>query len=118
MKDFETISIYTRAQAICDGVLNDVTDTAKKIGFKLNTVISEGLMREICLESKRTSKEVDVIVYFLLKTAHFKIVNSKEKKQDLITINLPWNQIRSYWSHVGPGDEGEAVLTFLFPEEY
>ena len=31
--DAEIISIYTRAQAIEDGVLVDVTDTAKEAGF-------------------------------------------------------------------------------------
>ncbi len=31
--DFDNVSTYTRKQAIEDGVLIDITDTAKKIGF-------------------------------------------------------------------------------------
>jgi type I site-specific restriction endonuclease len=37
------IYAYTRAQAIADGVLVDVTETAKETGFKLPVVITEAL---------------------------------------------------------------------------
>jgi len=37
------IYVYSRAQAIADGVLVDVTETAKEVGFKLPVAITEAL---------------------------------------------------------------------------
>ena len=41
------IYAYTRAQAIADGVLVDVTETAKEAGFKLPVAITEALQNRI-----------------------------------------------------------------------
>ena len=41
--DWNLIYSYTRAQAIADGVLVDVTDAAKDVGFKVHTAVSEHL---------------------------------------------------------------------------
>jgi|GEM_PF-2679796 len=38
---FNVITMYTRAQAIADGVLHDVTDTAKKCGFRIPVAITD-----------------------------------------------------------------------------
>ena len=43
-KDWEIISCYTRQQAIEDGVLVDVTEQAKQIGFKVNTCVTDHLI--------------------------------------------------------------------------
>jgi len=40
----EIISRYSRSQAIEDGVLVDVTETAKEAGFCYHTVITAALM--------------------------------------------------------------------------
>jgi hypothetical protein len=45
-KDWEIISCYTRQQAIEDGVLIDVTEEAKRIGFKVNTCVTDNLFLE------------------------------------------------------------------------
>ena len=39
-EDFEVVSCYTRANAIADGVLIDVTERACQVGFKLPTVVT------------------------------------------------------------------------------
>ena len=41
--NWNLIYAYTRAQAIEDGVLIDVTEQAKAIGFKLHTVVTDHL---------------------------------------------------------------------------
>jgi hypothetical protein len=117
MNGFEVISIYTRKQAIEDGVLTDVTELSKRAGFKLHTVIAEGLMNEVLREAARTEREIDTVIYFLLKLANFKIVN-EGSGVDMIKIPLPWNKQRVFYVHIGPGDDGEAVLTLMFPEDY
>ena len=41
--NWNVIYSYTRAQAIEDGVLVDVTEQAKATGFKLPTVVTDNL---------------------------------------------------------------------------
>jgi len=45
----EVVFNYTRAQAIEDGVLIDVTETAKEAGFKVPTAISLNVYEEVVL---------------------------------------------------------------------
>jgi hypothetical protein len=42
----EPISIYTRKQAIEDGVLIDVSEVAKEFGFRYPTAITQGVWAE------------------------------------------------------------------------
>ena len=42
----EAIHTYSRAQAIEDGVLVDVTETAKEAGFKFNTVVTRAVWED------------------------------------------------------------------------
>lgn len=43
MDDWPIIFSYTRAQAIADGVLIDVTARAAEVGFKVPTVVTDHL---------------------------------------------------------------------------
>ena len=43
---WNVVYAYSREQAIADGVLVDVTETAKAIGFKLHTVVTDHLFHE------------------------------------------------------------------------
>lgn len=43
---FEVVSAYSRAQAIEDGVLIDITDTAKKAGIEIPTAITATAFRK------------------------------------------------------------------------
>ena len=38
---FEIISVHTRADAIADGVLRDVSDTAKERGFRIPFAVTD-----------------------------------------------------------------------------
>ncbi|MBG7602733.1 MAG: hypothetical protein IZT60_09340, partial [Gammaproteobacteria bacterium] len=44
----DPIYVYTREQAIDDGVLVDVTDVAKEAGFKLNTCVTHAVWEDCC----------------------------------------------------------------------
>lgn len=41
--DAEVISVYTRAQALEDGVLVDLTDWAREAGFKIPVAVTQGV---------------------------------------------------------------------------
>ncbi len=43
---FEIISVHTRADAIADGVLRDVSDTAKERGFRIPFAVTDTIWAE------------------------------------------------------------------------
>lgn len=58
MSDFESeiIYSYTRAQAIADGVLIDVTPQAQEAGFKIPVAVTAALFHEYIAPPKGTEK--------------------------------------------------------------
>lgn len=123
------IYAYTRAQAIADGVLVDVTETAEEVGFKLPVAITEALHN--CLTPTKADQAIgqdydgrlwDVIwlaaftikladpgtdtVSFTVELQEVDVKSGQPKKVDL--------RLRAV---CGPGDEGEPVVTIGFPED-
>ncbi len=124
---FEVISVYTRAQAIADGVLHDVSLTAKECGFKIGVAITntiwsrwieaspelqeygqstESRLRDLltvlwvkirALPKDATPRRLAFRVRFLMDAAHERYEEPK------LTCDL------------SAGDAGEAVLTVLLP---
>ena len=125
---FEVISVYTRAQAIADGVLHDVSMTAKECGFRIPLAITdtiwsrwieaspelqeygqstESRLRDLlivlwvkirALPKDATPRRLAFRVRFLMDAAH------ERCEEPELTADI------------GPGDEGEPVLTILIPE--
>ena len=107
--DFELIYSYSRAQAIEDGVLIDITDVAKRSDFLLPTVISSNLLNQIDVEN-----QLPVLLAAFHDKWKFRPVDDDmmttqtlSKTGRLLTVHL----------HIGPGDEGEMVLTMMVPED-
>lgn len=116
------IFAYTRAQAIADGVLVDVTKTAKEAGFKVSVAMTDTVNAEyvqvpagvegqdeegrlwdilwMCSLEARRQKENSVILFSVL------VQNSNRgpKKVDLKCV-------------CGPDDEGAPCLTIMRPDE-
>jgi len=123
----EVISVYTREQAIDDGVLVDVSETAREAGFKVPVAVTVELWSMITtipkaypgqdkkgrlwdvlymavLNAKRSSGSI--INYKL--TMHHEVENEKGKR---ILKNLELKAVS------GPGDKGEHVITIMLPYE-
>ena len=116
------IFAYTRAQAIADGVLVDVTKTAKEAGFKVSVAMTDTVNAEyvqvpagvegqdeegrlwdilwMCSLEARRQKENSVILFSVL------VQNSNRgpKKIGLKCV-------------CGPDDEGAPCLTIMRPGE-
>ena len=116
------IFAYTRAQAIADGVLVDVTKTAKEAGFKVSVAMTDTVNAEyvqvpagvegqdeegrlwdilwMCSLEARRQKENSVILFSVL------VQNSNRgpKKVDLKCV-------------CGPDDAGAPCLTIMRPDE-
>lgn len=56
-EDFTIISLYTRADAIADGVLVDVSDMAKEAGFRWPVTVTRAVWDDIVTPTQRDAEE-------------------------------------------------------------
>ena len=124
------IYAYTRAQAIQDGVLVDVTETSKEVGFKLPVAITEALHNRLTPTKADASlgQDYDGRLWNVLWLAAFTI-KLADPGTDTVTFTVTQQEVepKSGQPHgvdirlravCGPGDEGEPVITIGFPDDF
>ena len=123
-KDWNVIYSYTRAQAIADGVLIDVTAVAKATGFKVPTVITDNLYRqyvEVPTGLQAEGQSTAGRLHDLLTLALFAARSSKGTDRVYFNVSFLMGPGRSETiniiAHIGPGDHAEPVLTLMLPED-
>jgi hypothetical protein len=119
--DAEIISSYSRAEAIADGVLVDVTPKAKEAGFKVPIALTaavrarlepsehdarlgqsfEGRLWDVLMVLRHHAGSSDA------DTVTFEVIIAEMDEQH--TIHLK--------AHIGPGDTAEPVVTIMFEHE-
>lgn len=113
---------YTRAQAIEDGVLIDVTAQAKETGFKFHTVVTDNLFHTyieppVGLEGEGQSipgRLRDVLM--VLRTAILGKSATDYLELDVLFLMAPVrHELVRIIAVVGPGDYGEPVMTIMLP---
>ena len=107
--DLDVIYSYTRAEALADGVLIDVSEVARRSDFLLPTVVSSNLLAVIDAENQ---------LPVLFAVFHDKI-KFKQGLEDILetqTISKS-GRVITVILHIGPGDNGEPVLTMMLPED-
>jgi len=122
----EVISSYSRAQAIEDGQLIDVSEVAREAGLKWPTVVTaavwamiEDLPRGLRGSVQDISGRLWDVVWMARCAAH-----DAPAGTDLVPyqLRLPINGTRkslvTLWLHCGPGDTPEPVLTIGLPEDF
>lgn len=116
----EVISTYSRAQAIEDSVLIDVTEAAKRAGIKYPVAITRNLWSswvEVPPELKglqdASGRLWDVLWMFT--------VAARQTQGDRLTYHVLFqgsdrrmHKVKLY-SVIGPGDQGEPVITIMLP---
>ncbi len=124
----EPIYSYSRAQAIEDGVLVDVTEIAQQVGFRFPVAITVALYERLCPSIHDVGQEYhgrlwDVLWMAALKarlpgsstdTINF-IVTQQEadpRSGDLRDVDI------RLWAVCSPGDEREPVVTIGFPQDF
>ena len=115
---------YSRAEAIADGVLVDVTEQAKATGFKLTTVVTENLYHHYIEPPAGLASEGQSVtgrLHDLLTLALFaakRAVNSDRVYFKVSFLMSPGRlETVQVIAHIGPGDQGEPVLTIMLPED-
>lgn len=132
------IYAYTRAQAIEDGVLVDVSETAKEAGIKLHTAITEAVYADYVAvpDELKGVQDVsgrlwDVLWMCACAIRSGKIKGNEGVFQLIVTTpaTTPWrsNEKRHEGSGTqrlvtlkavcGPSDDGSPCITIMRPEE-
>lgn len=123
-ENWAVISAYTRKQAVEDGVLIDITCEARAHGFALDTVVTGNLFHKYIEPPDGLDGEgqsIDGRLHDLLMVG---MVAAKKGKgssrvqfQVLFLMRPGFQQKVTVIGQVGPGDEGEPVLTIMLPED-
>jgi hypothetical protein len=120
------ISRYSRAQAIEDGVLIDVAQTARKAGFRFPVAVTQSVWGGCVEPNEAAAKAGQTVagrlwdVLWLLRVAVGKAHGKgrlvfKATFQDGVGVKS--RRVVSLIAVCGPGDKGEPVITVMLPED-
>lgn len=123
-KDADIISTYTRAQALADGVLIDVSEMAKEAGFKYPVAVTDNLWAYINPDPMPPGQDMKGRLWDVLTLAVFNARSSKGG--DRIEFQVYFlngeegeckGQLVDVISVCGPGDNAEPVITIMLPSD-
>lgn len=120
---------YTRAQALADGCLVDVTETAREAGFRLPVALTSAAWHQTvewtAEDSKRQTPQDESgrlwdVLWMSYLTAK-RASGSCRVEFGLLVVprggaaRRP--QLMALHMHIGSGDDGEPVVTIMLPHE-
>ena len=124
------ISTYTRAQAIEDGVLVDVSSMAREAGFKWPVALTSAAWADCVVwtdddRQQQVHQDQDGRLWDVLYMASHAIRTSKDSGDRLLfqLYRVPRDGysteavLETLKLIVGPGDTSEPVMTILLPNE-
>ena len=115
---------YTRKQAIADGVLIDITETAIEAGFKYPVAVTHAVWNQYIVPSeplKEMGQSVQGRLWDMLMILRYYSLRSNGKSEmffDFIVLNEEMRQKKiRLKSMCHPGDNLEPVITIMMPNE-
>jgi len=119
--EFEIVHSYTRKMAIEDGVLVDVSDTAREVGIRFPVAVTAAVwhlieptekLKELGQDIGRLFDTLNMFRHYALKcegdTLFFDVLFlNANGKHDKVTFKAV----------IGAGDTPEPVITIMLPEE-
>jgi len=122
------IYAYTRAQAIADGVLVDVSVVAREAGFRIPVAMTATAWADCVAwsdaDSKRqTHQDEPGRLWDVLWMASLAARRADGERFPFQIYRVPRGgrttqpKLTTLHLHIGPGDAGEAVITILMPTE-
>jgi hypothetical protein len=113
----EVIFSYTRKQAIADGVLVDLSQIEVTEQHWKHHLACTSTVWSIIEQALQTpGQDVNGIVHDISVMAKLAIRNAREVEQVFFKVIIV-EQTHTFKLHIGPSDEGEAVLTLMLPNE-
>jgi hypothetical protein len=124
MNEFELIHSYTRKQAIEDGVLINVTPTAREAGFTIPVAVTAAVYESyVKVPPGAVGQDESGRLWDILFMLHVAIKRSPDSEGDTILYTLFVRNDNTapravkLKAIVHPGDLGEPVITVLLPHE-
>jgi hypothetical protein len=122
-ENFDLIHAYTRADAICDGVLIDVSSTAREAGFKFPVALTAAAWARCVevppgVECQDEGGRLWDVLWLLRCAVHGSdgsVVRFNVHVRDDNREGLP--PLVRLKALCGPGDRGEPVITVMTPDE-
>ncbi len=122
---FNVIYSYTRTQALQDGVLVDVTEQAKETGFKVPVAISDHLYNGYIVPPQKTEGmgqsiegRLHDVLNMVLHAAQKRFKDNRVYFEVLFLMGEgPRFETIQCVAIIGPGDDGEPVMTICRPED-
>jgi len=117
--DAEVISVYTRQQAITDGVLREISATmVEEAGFKLSTAITERLHGTIKTAEGHGLCSYDGALWDILQCMKWTARNNRGKETDRVYFRVKIGMhVHDLYCVCGPDDTGMPCLTIMFRDE-
>lgn len=121
--EFALIHSYSRAQAIADGVLVDVTTTAKEAGLKYPTAVTQAVFeRYIRVPDGLNDQDEVGRTWDLLWMLRFALARSANTDSLIYTVLVKTTSSAGplpveLKALCHPGDDAEPVITILLPDE-
>lgn len=122
------IYVYTRADAIADGTLVDVSDMAREVGFRIPVAMTAAAWADCVVWSEADSKRQTAqdeagrawdVLWMASRAARH--VRGERVPFQLCRVPRGGRAVRprrtTLHLHIGPGDVGEPVITILLPTE-
>lgn len=124
MDDFDTIHVYTRAEALADGVLVDARETAREAGFRIPVAFTRAAW-DLCVAlspaAERAGNDERGRLWDVLWMLRHAARRRPDSDETLFVVLCVTTRVRpsrvALRAKVGPGDDGEPVLTIMLPEE-
>lgn len=117
MENMEVIYAYTRADALNDGVLIDVSEHAKELGFRVPVAVTSALYGGYITPPR--SNEVESIEGRLHDTLWMLLVEIRRNRGGntiIYTVRYGRKNVRIK-AISGPGDHMEHVITIMLEDE-
>jgi type I site-specific restriction endonuclease len=123
------IYVYSRAQAIADGVLVDVSEMAVSAGFKIPLAVTETLWGTFIEwtakdTQQQTNQDTDGRLWDVLSMLRFAVAKAQETDCIFYKLNIvPRDgktkkaKLTQLKAVIGGGDNGEPVITIMLPNE-
>ncbi|MEW6698751.1 MAG: DUF6573 family protein [Bacillota bacterium] len=119
----EVIYTYTRQQAIEDGVLIDVSQTAIEVGFRYPVAVTQAVWTELITpdEADRTQGQSETgRLWDVLWMCYLAARRSRAQSQITFSVEVVrgrHGETVKLKALCHPGDKGEPVVTIVLPDE-
>ena len=120
----EPIHVYTRVEALADGVLVDLRETARETGFRIPVALTANVWADVNdLSGQHVSagQSPEGRLWDLLFMARHaaRRRENRDRSEFVYALIMPVDTGNNYRAkcHIGPGDEGEPVVTIMRPDE-